>query len=227
MSAIRIIVTKDGPYRVEGPVKISRMTITRQGTSYVWTDHGEIPHADPCFLCRCGRSKNAPFCDGAHAKGLLKFSGTEHAGHFRYEDRADELKGPGIDLLDDSRCAFARFCHRDGGQTVWQLTENSAYPAIAQAAADGAAECPAGRLTARTKDGELVEHTYAPEIILVEDPERACSGGLYVRGGIQVVGADGEPYEVRNRYVLCRCGRSAIKPFCDAKHVTGEYHDGL
>ncbi len=227
MSDVRIYITENGPYRVEGPVKIRRMTITPDGHTYRWADNGEIPHEDPCFLCRCGRTKTAPFCDGAHAKGLLKFNGTEKAGHFRYEDRADEIKGPGIDLLDDGRCAFARFCHRETGQTVWQLVDGSDDEATVKMAGRGAAECPAGRLTARTKDGELIENTYEPELILIEDPERKCSGGICVRGGIEIIGADGEPYEVRNRYVLCRCGRSQNKPFCDSRHVSGNYQDGL
>ena len=43
-------------------------------------------------------------------------------------------------------------------------------------------------------------------------------GPIWVRGGVQVVAADGEPYEVRNRQTLCRCGRSQNKPFCDGSH---------
>jgi len=39
-----------------------------------------------------------------------------------------------------------------------------------------------------------------------------------VRGGVRVVAADGEDYEVRNRQTLCRCGQSQNKPFCDGSH---------
>jgi CDGSH-type Zn-finger protein len=41
-----------------------------------------------------------------------------------------------------------------------------------------------------------------------------------VRGGIAVVSADGEQYEVRNRMTLCRCGASSNKPFCDGTHAS-------
>ena len=44
------------------------------------------------------------------------------------------------------------------------------------------------------------------------------NGPIWVRGGVQVVAADGEPYEVRNRQTLCRCGHSKNKPFCDGSH---------
>ncbi len=39
--------------------------------------------------------------------------GDETASKAKYEDRADYMEGPGIDLMDDNRCAFARFCHRE------------------------------------------------------------------------------------------------------------------
>ncbi|HAS05054.1 MAG TPA: iron-binding protein, partial [Dehalococcoidia bacterium] len=31
--------------------------------------------------------------------------------------------------------------------------------------------------------------------------------------------AKGEPYEVRNRVTLCRCGKSSNKPICDGSHL--------
>jgi len=44
-------------------------------------------------------------------------------------------------------------------------------------------------------------------------------GPLLVRGDIQLTAADGEPISLRRRTsALCRCGLSAIKPFCDGTH---------
>ncbi|MBQ3357909.1 MAG: CDGSH iron-sulfur domain-containing protein [Microbacterium sp.] len=44
-------------------------------------------------------------------------------------------------------------------------------------------------------------------------------GPLLVRGAIDLVDADGNAIEQRRRTVaLCRCGLSAIKPFCDGTH---------
>ena len=48
---------------------------------------------------------------------------------------------------------------------------------------------------------------------------RSHGGPIWVRGGIPVASADGKTYEVRNRLTLCRCGRSANKPFCDGSHA--------
>lgn len=44
-------------------------------------------------------------------------------------------------------------------------------------------------------------------------------GPLIVRGDVELVAADGTPIEARRRTIaLCRCGLSAIKPFCDGTH---------
>ncbi|MFY9714715.1 MAG: CDGSH iron-sulfur domain-containing protein [Microbacterium sp.] len=44
-------------------------------------------------------------------------------------------------------------------------------------------------------------------------------GPLILRGDLQLQTADGEPIERHRRTLaLCRCGLSAIKPFCDGTH---------
>jgi CDGSH-type Zn-finger protein len=123
-----------------------------------------------------------------------------------------------LDLLDDHRCAFARFCHREDG-TAWDLARRSGDERLKSEAIKAATDCPAGRLAVRDKAGELIEPHYEPEIHVLQDPERDVSGGYFVRGGIPIEGADGVEYERQNRVVLCRCGLSRNKPFCDAAHV--------
>ena len=66
-----------------------------------------------------------------------------------------------------------------------------------------------------------------PSVALVEDPQNGVSGPVWVRGGIRIVSATGEVYEVRNRVTLCRCGSSKNKPFCDGSHVRIRFSDGL
>jgi CDGSH-type Zn-finger protein len=46
-----------------------------------------------------------------------------------------------------------------------------------------------------------------------------------IRGGIQVIAADGFHYEIRNRVTLCRCGASKNKPFCDGTHAAIKFRD--
>jgi CDGSH-type Zn-finger protein len=56
----------------------------------------------------------------------------------------------------------------------------------------------------------------------------ACPDGpLLVRGDFDVVSATGEPIERRRRTVaLCRCGFSAIKPYCDGSHKAAGFRTG-
>jgi CDGSH-type Zn-finger protein/ferredoxin len=50
----RVVVSADGPYEVEGGVELL-------GSAF-----GEGASREHYCLCRCGASKNKPFCDGSH-----------------------------------------------------------------------------------------------------------------------------------------------------------------
>ena len=69
------------------------------------------------------------------------------------------------------------------------------------------------------KAGKAIEPRFAPSIEIIEEPAAGHLGPIWVRGGIPVHSSDGAPYEVSNRVALCRCGRSANKPFCDGQHA--------
>lgn len=44
-------------------------------------------------------------------------------------------------------------------------------------------------------------------------------GPLLVRGDFEILDAEGQPIErTRETVALCRCGASAIKPYCDGSH---------
>lgn len=216
-----VTVSKDGPYLVSGTVPVQMQTITpnAEGGSWTWTEGRTFDAEAPYALCRCGHSANKPFCDGTHTK--IRFKGTEVADIDAVP--SETIDGPDA-TLDDIQplCAFARFCDNDGG--IWSIVEESGATPVA---VREATNCPSGRLVLRTKPaGEAVEPDFAPSIGLVEDPQKESSGPLWLRGGIQVISADGKPYEMRNRVTLCRCGMSQNKPFCDGTHADG-FVDGL
>ena len=218
----KIVIIKDGPYVVSGGVPLAEKVIVPKGKGYVYEDGREMPQFESYALCRCGKSQNPPFCDGFHEKN--KFDGSETASKRNYEDRAKVMESKNLDLYDDNRCAYARFCHREEGN-VWELTESSGNPIFRKEAIIAASECPAGRLVAKDKDGNAFEPEYEPSIDILQDPECRASGGIFVKGNIPIESADGTTYEVRNRVVLCRCGRSTNMPFCDATHVGIKYSD--
>jgi CDGSH-type Zn-finger protein len=66
-------------------------------------------------------------------------------------------------------------------------------------------------------DGSAEEGTAGPGGAVVSVYE---DGPLIVRGDFTITAQDGRPIPAGRRTVaLCRCGRSAIKPFCDGSHT--------
>lgn len=218
-----IKITKNGPYLMSGGIPLKEKIITPQGDGYVYRDGRPLPQAERYALCRCGRSKNPPFCDGAHT--ACGFCGDETALRETYADRAEVTECDGLDLFDDGRCAFARFCHRDSGN-AWDLAEDSGDEFCRREAVLAAVECPSGRLEVRDKDGKLIEPYLEPEVVILQDPSSGVSACIAVTGDIEIEAADGHIYEHRNRVALCRCGRSGDKPFCDAAHIAARFSDG-
>lgn len=224
-TAARVEISENGPYIVSGHLSLSRETIgtDRHGDSVEWQPGMKYSHQAHYALCRCGHSAKKPFCDGTHAK--VGFDGTETASRAPYLEQANTLRGPTMSLTDvESLCAFARFCDPNG--QVWNLVNETDNPVAQTQFRRQTCDCPSGRLVAWDNvTGKPIEPTYAPSIALIEDPAKGCSGPIWVRGGVQVVGVDGFAYEVRNRVTLCRCGASQNKPFCDGSHAAIGFSD--
>ena len=58
MSELTIEVRENGPYKIRGPVSIVDAT----GALF------ELPPGTAVALCRCGHSRNKPFCDSSHKR---------------------------------------------------------------------------------------------------------------------------------------------------------------
>lgn len=225
MSDRRIDITADGPLFVSGNVPLVRaeIVVNDSGESVAWRETGALDAGEGYALCRCGHSGSKPYCDGAHA--VEGFDGSETAEHEGYFEGAACTNGPGVKLHDVRElCAEARFCDRGGG--LWNLVERCEDPEIRALVEEEAALCPSGRYTICDWDtDEPHEPSLEPSIVLIDDPHLGVGGPLWVRGSIPIFGADGTPYEVRNRVTLCRCGQSANKPFCDGSHVTAGFRE--
>lgn len=218
----KIKVCKNGPYLISGGIPLIQKIIKYDSKwdSCEWKDDKTFPIQDIYVLCRCGQSNNKPFCDGTHIK--VNFDGTETASPKAYYKNVVELDGPELTLTDaKDLCASARFCHRAGG--IWNLILTSDNPGDKKIAIEEAADCPSSRLVVYDKKTEnLIEPTFEPSIVLIEDPFVGVSGPIWVRGGISIESANGSPYAKRNRVTLCRCGKSKNKPFCDSSHYPEE-----
>ena len=67
-SAAKIKVTKNGPYLVSGKIPLQKQIIIAdsEGTATEWQPSTKYSPQEKYALCRCGHSKNKPFCDSSH-----------------------------------------------------------------------------------------------------------------------------------------------------------------
>lgn len=219
----------NGPIMLHGATPIIQQFIMpdQRGTSVAYKEGHTYAAKDPVALCRCGLSKNKPYCDGSHKNIDPNEIDLSETATFQPElNSAELIRGEERSLTDDEKfCAFARFC--DAGQRVWnevQLEGEQAKNLTLQMAH----HCPGGRLIVWDNETQKpIETIENPSVSLIEDIMNNCSGPIMLRGGIPVKSSNGKYYEVRNRQTLCRCGQSSNKPFCDGTHASMKFQDDL
>lgn len=92
--SVEIRVRDNGPYKVTGPVRL----VDPDGNEIAVPDTGR-----PIALCRCGQSRDKPFCDAAH-----KASGFDSCVRARALAQGARLSGenspraPSCGLSEDS-----------------------------------------------------------------------------------------------------------------------------
>ena len=138
--------------------------------------------------------------------------------------------------------AITTSCEQAGNRLVVDLTAVTGVelagwawllPAMQECRAAGCQlriEPPSGELRIEPPSGELRIEPTLPSGQTSADPATLrCypDGPILVRGNFELVGRDCQQLP-RNRSVLalCRCGGSAIKPFCDGTHKTTRFTDG-
>ena len=200
----RIEPLRNGPLKVTG---LRNLTAP---------DGNEVPCNERVLLCRCGHSKNKPFCDGSHAS--ISFDDCKMEG--RMPDRTRSYEGKNITIHDNRGvCSHAEHCIRE----LPRVFDRSRHPWIDPDAAspDEIARtiehCPSGALS-YTRKGTL--HKDLPRNPGIE----VQRGGPYnVVGGLEMADPDGCVPESKKHYTLCRCGASRNKPFCDGSHCLIEF----
>jgi len=222
----KVIITKNGSYLVSGdlPLKKEISVTDDEHCPVKWQETEKYPPQENYSLCRCGQSANKPFCDGAHIKN--KFDGSETATLDPHHKQAEKINGPELDLMDaQDLCSGARFCHFAKG--TWNDVVNSDNAESKKNAIKSACLCPSGRLVVcNKKTGQPIEPKHERSISITEDPDAKASGPIWLKGDVELESEDGRKYETRNRVTLCRCGKSANKPFCDGSHLDAKFNDG-
>jgi CDGSH-type Zn-finger protein len=221
----RIEIEWNGPYHVDGEIPLVRKTqiVSEYGEPIAWQTGETLKSAGHYELCRCGQSKDKPFCDCSHLE--VNFDGTETAASGPTSERQVTLPG-GTKITvkrDVSLCAESGFCGlRD--TNIDKLLADTADTQVRLQVMAMVEHCPSGSYTyAVEKGGPEIEPDLPKQIAVVTEitADGPIDGPLWVTGGISIKRSDGKVVETRNRVALCCCGDSKNKPFCDGTHRAG------
>jgi CDGSH-type Zn-finger protein len=169
-------------------------------------------------LCRCGGSKNKPFCDGTHS--VNGFTDKKIADGTR--NRRISYAGKRITIHDNRGiCAHAGFC-TDRLKSVFRMKQEpwiDPNGASAEEIIETVKRCPSGALSYSIENAEHRDQDREPMVTVTDNGPYAVTGGVELAG---VTFGDGESKE---HYTLCRCGASKNKPFCDGSHWNVDFRD--
>jgi CDGSH-type Zn-finger protein len=218
----KIVVRPDGSYHVYGNVPLVHKTqvVSEYGEPLTWKKDFVYETKEHYSLCRCGASKEMPFCDSTHHE--IDFDGTETADTGTVADRqiVDE-SGTGLVVKKDGYlCMLSGFC---GNRltNIDRMIADTAEPRVRAEIIAMIERCPAGAYMYSMKKGEEnIEPDLPVEIAVTTEitEDGPINGPLWVTGNIPIERSDGEPFETRNRVTLCNCGHSCQKPLCDGSH---------
>lgn len=162
-------------------------------------------------ICRCGHSKNKPFCDAEHRK--IGFTDKNTAN--KNADQEVDYAGKHLTIHDNrAACAHVGYC-TDELANCFRHKEN---PWIHPDAEDISKvkkiikKCPSGALSYSIDKLKHNVFSDKPCITIIKD------GPLAVAGGVELLDQTFAQGVSEEHYTLCRCGASKNKPFCDGSH---------
>jgi len=175
-------------------------------------DGSEIEVKEVMALCRCGGSSNKPFCDGTHnAIGFSDSSTSEPAG----KDKIYSFEGKVSVIAYNPRlCSHAAECVArapaafDPTRRPWidpDAADRDKLEGVVRA-------CPSGALMIANAGESPAQLASDVEGISIQ------KDGPYRVNGVDLDRGPSAEGGSTAKYVLCRCGLSGAKPFCDGTH---------
>lgn len=203
--------------REDGPLVVTDPPILRH------LGGDEIETKDVAPLCRCGLSANKPFCDGSHR--AAGFSSGPSDAKLRNSERtySGSVEGQDVTIAyTPVLCGHAGECSKRAASVFkpsekpWIQPEGGNLAEVLEVMA----ACPSGALRVSVGGKTEAQHLNRGDVSI--EVERH---GPY---RVQNVELDAEFNGVgasKANYVLCRCGMSKNKPFCDGTHYEEKWRD--
>ncbi len=198
--------------RTNGPL------VAKNVTRLTDADGNEIACKPAMALCRCGASKKKPFCDGSHAN--IGFT-SDHADTSA-QDKVYSYEGQDITIhYNRLLCSHAAVCGArlksvfDSSRRPWIVPDNGSVEDIK----DVVAACPSGAL--RYSDATTPATHISSEAVSIAIQK----DGPYMVNNVAISGVPFAEGACPEKFVLCRCGKSGNKPFCDGAHHDAGWKD--
>ncbi|WP_108813608.1 CDGSH iron-sulfur domain-containing protein [Loktanella sp. Alg231-35] len=182
-----------------------------------------IESGEKMALCRCGLSAKKPFCDGSH--NAAGFSSTSDKSKIRNTPLSYTGTVDGMDVTvhyTPVLCSHAAECVRASGAVFdpsrkpWIVPENGNMAELLVAMS----KCPSGAL-------RLEVATTAPQHMVDGETDMQIERhGPYRIKNVALDADFNGAGASQTKYVLCRCGHSKNKPFCDGSHRDEGWRDG-
>lgn len=190
-----------------------------KGLEFLFDSDGNQMETKPAMgLCRCGASKNKPFCDGTHKD--IGFS--DEISPERTEDKVTSYEGKEITIINNPLlCSVAEHCHKELDSVFnehnnpWIDPDGDTLERIKTLIE----QCPSGALS-YSLNGHPQSVSDREAIIIIEK-----NGPLRITGSIELKDANWGQGASQEHYTLCRCGASKNKPFCDGSHLSINFDD--
>lgn len=205
---IRIELMKNGPIKVSAEGQ--ELPVLKA------PEDQEIKAEGQAFLCRCGSSKNKPFCDGAHAS--MGYSDENRCNN----DRLQSHEAEGITVhFNRAICSGAARCVRNLPQVFVSDSEDWIHPGNASVEEVIATVelCPSGALTYTVKGETRVRENSEVSVNIVRN------GPYEITGPVEFDAPRWSRNASKTNFALCRCGKSSNSPFCDYSHGEKGWRD--
>ncbi len=216
-SGIDLMPSKITPIE-NGPLMVDEPPILKD------SDGNTVETKAKAFLCRCGLSKSKPFCDGSHKEAGFSSANDGEPKRNRALTYEAEVEGVAVTVsYTPVICSHAARCVAlgegafDPNRKPWVEPQQTSLAKLRAVVA----ACPSGALRLAVGEGPVSHSNPSPEHIQI----RTEKNGPYYVENVALTSAFTGAEASTQKYALCRCGLSNLKPFCDGSHRDAGWED--